>query len=190
MPTDPTWQQSIADAARSSLTEHGAVIVILAAGRSPQVASRLYKHSDYAPGKMLSVVWAQATRIHNEMSSDTIANVYVVTRDAECVRAWTGTHSILGSWPWTVPTDDPMPSETEAGARIARMLVAAVSEQAEDMALTDASRARSTATRKTRAQRAADGARVEALADALHAVESAYRTPFEAIMFAKARAEG
>lgn len=83
MPADPTWQQSIADAARSHLTEHGAVIVALAAGR-------LYRREDYAVGKMISVAWAQATRTHNEMTSDTIANVYVVTRDSECVRVWTG----------------------------------------------------------------------------------------------------
>lgn len=190
MPADPTWQQSIADAARSHLTEHGAVIVILAAGEPPYVVSRLYRREDYAVGKMLSVVWAQATRTHNEMTSDTIANVYVVTRDSECVRVWTGPHSILGSWLWYVATADPMPSTTEAGERIGRMLLSALREQAEPMALTVATHARSTATRKTRADCAADEARVAALADALHAVEPAYRTPFEARMEAKTSIAG
>lgn len=72
---------------------------------------------------------------------------------------------------------------TPAGTSIARLLIAALREQRESYRLTDATHSRSTAARKTRTDRAAEEARVTALAEALYEVErDIYRTPFEARM--------
>lgn len=72
---------------------------------------------------------------------------------------------------------------TPVGARIARLTLSALREAREPYRLTDAIRARSTAARKTRTDRAAEEARVNALCEALFEAErDIYRTPFEARM--------
>lgn len=71
--------------------------------------------------------------------------------------------------------------DTEAGRRIARILIAALREAGETYRLTNAIHARSTSVLKTRTDRATEEARIEALSEALHAAEPAhFRTPFEA----------
>lgn len=97
-----TWQQDIAEVAREALTDHGAVIVRLGSN-GPAVISRLYPHADYQPGRMLSVVWSQATRMQNE---DFNCTYYVVTRDAESLRVWVSVRCILCTVDARTPTMD------------------------------------------------------------------------------------
>ena len=56
--------------------------------------------------------------------------------------------------------------------RIKRIAKEAMREEAEDMALTDATHSRSTTRKKTKAERAADKARVDAFCEALYILTS------------------
>lgn len=94
-----TWQSDIAEAARDTLTDGEAVVVMVPVRSKPEVVGRVYAKADYRKSTSYSpsnyyrqVAWTQATRMQNSGSE---ARFYVVTRHKDRLVVWTDQHCML-----------------------------------------------------------------------------------------------